>query len=93
MKFITVRDLRTKPAGIWKELPRHEGMIITNNGKPTALLSPLSDSNLEETIAAIRKAKAINALKQMHEISKLQGNDKMSLKEINHEISQVRKPR
>ena len=93
MKFITVRDFRTRPAQIWKELPNEEGMVITNNGKPMALLSPLSDHNLEETIGTIRKVKTINAVKKMHEISVSLGSDKMSLAEINKEIKAYRNKR
>ena len=50
MKFITVRDLRTSPAQVWKDLPEEQEMVITNNGKPIALLTPISDRNLEETL-------------------------------------------
>ena len=46
MKFITVRDLRTSPAKIWKELSEKQEMVITNNGKPIALLISISESNL-----------------------------------------------
>ena len=40
MKFITVRDFRTYPKKIWKELLDIQEMIVTNNGKPIALLTP-----------------------------------------------------
>ena len=46
MKFITVRDIRTSPAEIWKQLPEEQEMVITNNGRPIALLTPLSDDTL-----------------------------------------------
>ena len=64
MRFIPVRDFRTRPAQIWKELPGQEEMVITNNGKPIAILAPVSESNLEETINAFRKIKAMNAVRQ-----------------------------
>ena len=83
MRFITVRDFRTSPSNIWKQLSSERELIITNNGKPIALLTPLNDETLEDTISAVRKAKAINAVKQMQEISVSLGNDKMTLEEIN----------
>jgi antitoxin (DNA-binding transcriptional repressor) of toxin-antitoxin stability system len=70
MKFISVRDFRTSSAGIWKKLPVEREMVVTNNGRPIALLTPLSDETLEDTVSAVRKAKAINAVKKMQEISK-----------------------
>jgi antitoxin (DNA-binding transcriptional repressor) of toxin-antitoxin stability system len=91
MKFVSVRDFRTSPAQIWKRLPEEQEMIITNNGKPIALLTPLNDSTLEETVSAVRKAKAINVIKLMQQKSIKMKNDGMNLEDINTEIMEVRK--
>lgn len=91
MKFITVRDLRTSPAKIWKELSEKQEMVITNNGKPIALLTSISDSNLEETLSSIRQARAMNAVKLMQQISIKKGNDKMTIDEIEEEIRNARR--
>ncbi len=90
MKFITVRDLRTAPAQIWRELPKEQEMVITNNGRPIALLTPLSDSNLEDTLKAVRKARAINAVQKMQEISIKRGNTGLEDREIEKEIKETR---
>lgn len=42
MKFLTVRDLRNKSAQIWKDLLEKKEMVITNNGKPVAILSSIN---------------------------------------------------
>ena len=91
MKFITVRDFRTSPAKIWKQLPEEQEMVITNNGKPIALLTPLSDINLEETLKSIRKAKAINSIQKMQEISIENKNNELDETEIDKEIKNYRK--
>ena len=91
MKFITVRDLRTSPAKIWKELSEKQEMVITNNGKPIALLTSINDSNLEETLSSIRQARAMNAVKLMQQISIKKGNDKMTIDEIEEEIRDARR--
>lgn len=93
MKFISVRDLRSTPAQIWKELAQQQEMVLTSNGKPIALLTPISDSNLEETLQAMRKARASQAVQQMQTISRDQGNDRLTDKEINMEIAAARKDR
>ncbi|MCL2477943.1 MAG: type II toxin-antitoxin system Phd/YefM family antitoxin [Treponema sp.] len=93
MKFVTVRDFRTSPSSIWKKLPSERELIITNNGKPIALLTPLSDETLEDTVSAVRKAKAVNASRKMQEISVSLGNDKMTFEEINAIIKETRKGR
>jgi prevent-host-death family protein len=93
MKFITVRDFRIESANILATLPQEQEMVITNNGKPVALLTPLSDKTLEETLSAVRRAKAMNAVKLLQQQSVRNGTDKMTLEEINAEIKMARKER
>ena len=91
MKFITVRDFRTSSSDIWKKLAFEREMIVTNNGKPIALLTPLTDKTLEDTVSAVRRATAINAVEKMQEISFGLGNDKLTLDEINSIITDTRR--
>jgi antitoxin (DNA-binding transcriptional repressor) of toxin-antitoxin stability system len=93
MRFISVRDFRTSSANIWKTLPNEQEMVITNNGKPIALLTPLSDRNFENALASIRQAKAINAVKLLQQESIKRGMDKTTMKEIDEEIKNIRKTR
>jgi antitoxin (DNA-binding transcriptional repressor) of toxin-antitoxin stability system len=93
MKFITVRDFRTSSASIWESLPQEQEMIITNNGKPVALLTPISDKSLEDTLSAVRRARAINAVKLIQQQSVKNGTDKITQEEINSEIKASRKER
>jgi antitoxin (DNA-binding transcriptional repressor) of toxin-antitoxin stability system len=91
MKFVSVRDFRTSSAKIWKTLPEEQEMVITNNGKPIALLTPLSDKTLENTLSAIRQAKAINAVKIIQQESLKKGMEKTTMEEIDEEIKRIRK--
>ena len=93
MKFITVRDIRTSPAKVWQQLPEEQELVITNNGKPIALLTPLSDATLEETLAAVRQARAQNAVRQIQRQSVKQGTSDMSMDEIEAEIAESRSER
>ena len=93
MRFITVRDFRTSSANIWETLPQEQEMVITNNGKPVALLTPLSDKTMEDTLSAVRRARAINAVKLIQQQSVQNGTDKMTLEGINKEIRLSRKSR
>ena len=91
MKFISVRDFRTSSANIWQTLPEEQEMVITNNGKPIALLTPISDKTLENTLSSIRKARAINAVKLIQQESAARGLDKTTMEEIDEEIKRIRK--
>ncbi len=93
MKFLSVRDLRGKLSHIWKELPREREMVITNNGRPIAILSSVNESNLEESLSAFRRARAISAVASMQLNSITKDTDQISLEEINKEIKAVRKKR
>ena len=90
MRFVTIRDFRTSSANIWKSLPKEQELVITNNGKPVALLTPLSDRNLEETLSMIRRSKTISAVKMIQQESIKNGTDKITLEEINNEIKMSR---
>jgi antitoxin (DNA-binding transcriptional repressor) of toxin-antitoxin stability system len=91
MKFFTVRDFRTSPARIWEQLPIEQELIITNNGKPIALLTPLTDETLEETVKNLRKVKAVNAVQKMQGIATQKGLSRLSEQDIEDEITQYRK--
>ncbi len=91
MKFVTVRDFRTTPAQIWKELPGEQEIVITNNGKPIALLTPISDTDMEDTVTAVRRARAATALKKIRSVAAKNGLSEMTMDDINEEIREYRK--
>ncbi len=92
MRFISVRELSTKPKQVWSTVQEEE-IIITSNGKPIALLSGVTEKTLEKTLQAIRRSRAILALEEMQKKALEAGLDKVSDLEINGEIQAVRKTR
>ncbi len=93
MKFISVRDLRGKSAEVWKNLPGEREMVVTSNGRPIDILAAVSESNLEESISAFRQARAVEAVASLQRRSLEQGSDRITTKEIEAEIQEVRKKR
>ena len=90
MKFVSVRDLKAKSSQIWKELPEQKEMVLTSNGRPIAILSSINEENLEQALAAIRRARAIEAVAAMQYESTVKGTDKLTGEDINAEIRTVR---
>jgi prevent-host-death family protein len=90
MKFISVRDLRGKSAEIWKNLPTEREVVVTSNGRPIAVLSAVNESNLEESLSAIRQARAAEAVMRLQRRSVKQGTDGITMEEIDREIRAVR---
>ena len=89
MKFYTIRDLRTTPKALWDNLSNDGELVITNNGKPTALLFDIADNDLEELLKAVRQARAMIAFNSMK--SKVAKKGYMSEDEIEAEIKEARK--
>lgn len=93
MKFISVRDLRGKSAEVWKNLPREREVVLTSNGRPVAILSAVNESNLEESLSAIRQARAAEAVMSLQRRSVEQNTDGIAMEEIDAEIEAVRRKR
>jgi antitoxin (DNA-binding transcriptional repressor) of toxin-antitoxin stability system len=92
MRFISVRDLNTKPKEIWSKI-KDEEVIITSNGKPIALLSGVTEETLEKTVRAIRRSRALIALEEMQKKAIASRFDKWTDSQIESEIRAVRKSR
>jgi len=92
MRFISVRDLNTKPREIWSKI-KDEEVVITSNGKPIALLSGVTEETLEKTVRSIRRSRALIALEEMQKKSMELGLDKWTDSQIESEIRAVRKSR
>jgi hypothetical protein len=93
MEFISVRDFRTSPKSAWKKLENRNKAVITNNGKPIALMLGVDDSSLEETLATIQQAEAMRLINKIQIQSVKNGTDKMTMEEIDAEIAAVRSER
>lgn len=93
MRFVSVRDLRSKSAQVWRQLADEKELVVTSNGKPIAILSAVQEDRLEETLAAIRRARAMAAVDAMQQRALKMGLDTMTLEEINAIIEEVRRER
>ncbi len=91
MKFLTVRDLRNKSAQVWKDLPEEQEMVITNNGRPVAILSSINENNLETSLNSIRRSRLVEAVSSIQLESATKGKNKLTIDAINQEIKEARK--
>ena len=65
MNFYSVRDLRTESKRMWADLNSGNEVILTNNGKPSALMINIPEGSFDEVVQAVRQAKAMIALNNM----------------------------
>ena len=92
MRFISVREMNTRPKEIWAKI-KEEELVITSNGKPIALLSAVNEETLEKTMRMMRRSRALMALEEMQKKSLASGLDKMTDVEIEARIRAIRKTR
>ena len=89
MKFIGSRELRLNPTQVWEDLEVDGELILTVNGKPRAILTKADEANWEESLKAIRRARAQITVSALRQRSKKD----VSLKDITKEVNIVRKKR
>ena len=93
MKFMTLRDLRTKTAALRKELASEREMIVTANGRPFAAIVPIDPDGIEEEVRALRLARLGVLVDRIQARSKAMGLDKTSMDQVDGLIAKVRRER
>lgn len=89
MNFYTIRDLRTETKSMFETLDSGNDVIITNNGKPAALMIDIDQDNFEDVLQAVRQAKAMIAFNSMRMKAAVEGY--MSAEEIDSQIQAARR--
>jgi prevent-host-death family protein len=92
MRYMSVRELRNRPGRLWSTLSK-EDVVLTSNGKPMGVLVGVDETRLDDTVEAIRRAKAILAVSRMRRKAAESGLNRLSMAEINREIREVRRRR
>lgn len=88
MNFYSVRDLRNDSKSLWENLTGGNEVVITNNGKPAALMIDISRDNFDDVVQAVRQAKAMIAFNSMRRMAAAEGY--MTDEEIEAEIRAAR---
>lgn len=92
MKFVNVRDIRNRPGGVWSQLQKDD-LILTSRGKPMALVVRLEEGDLEQTLRALRAARAQLALSEIRAHAAATGKDQLSGRQIDAVIRRARAAR
>lgn len=90
MQSITIEQLHENTGDILQQLAGNGEIVVTDCGRPVAILSDVFENDVDKSLAALRRARAIAALKSAQESARKAGLDQMSLEEINEEIRAAR---
>ena len=93
MQFLTIRELSKSPKEALTKLDEDGKAVLTNNGKPQALIIKIDVNSFEKTLSMLQKLEFMQNLTDMRITSMKNGNSKITLDEINTEIKSARKNR
>jgi antitoxin (DNA-binding transcriptional repressor) of toxin-antitoxin stability system len=93
MKFVTIRDLRANTGRLRKDLDEGREIVLTANGRPFALMTPVEPDTVEEELLAIRRARAQAALSRIRAKAKAAGLDRTRAADVDAVIAKVRRER
>ena len=93
MKFVAIRELRSKTASIRQDLAQAREIVLTANGRHFAVMTPVSPDTVEEEIQAIRRARTRAAVDALRAIAKTAGVDALTMNDIDAEIAAARRAR
>jgi len=91
MNLITVRDLRARSGKVWKDLYEKGDLVLTNNGRPVAILSSADESNVEVRLRNLSRLRAMEAVERIQRRSIEKGLDQTSPEVINRVIRRARR--
>lgn len=94
MDFVTVRDLRIRPADVWRRLREKRDLVVTSNGRPIAIMVEVGDGeDVEATLVALHRVRAQAAITRMRRSAAAKGLDRLSPDDIDAEIAAARRER
>ena len=93
VKTITIRDLRTRPRQAQETLLEGEEALLTANGRPVALMVPVSGETLDDTLLALRRAKAQMALSAIRAEARAAGTDRLGTRALDEVVASARRVR
>jgi len=62
MKFVARRELRNESSKFLQDLEPEDEVVLTNKGKPVAIISPVTEDSLEDTLSSFRRSRAFRIL-------------------------------
>jgi len=92
VRYIAVNELKS-PRKLRERLGLEKELLLTNNGKPMALMLDLGDDDPESVAAAVREVRSRLALTRIREAADRSGAARMSGPDIDSVITATRRAR
>lgn len=83
MEFVSTHKLQCNPASVLQRMQeRGHEVIITSHGKPVALLVSVTGNDFEDTLHALRRARAQVAVSRLRAHARSQGLDALDTEAV-----------
>ena len=93
MRYVPVRELLTSPTAVWDVLGADGQIVLTNNGRPQALVIGVDSESLTDTIETVRQAQLMRLVAAQQAASVAAGLDHLTMDQIDAEVTAARKGR
>ena len=90
MQFVSMREFTAAPKETQAKLAASKELIVTNNGNPTMLVIDIANRDFMKIVENLRRQEALDLLHDIQVSSVRSGMDKMSMEEIDAEITAYR---
>jgi hypothetical protein len=92
VRLVSIRDLRNTPSEVWSAL-ESDDLVLTKNGDPVAIIARIEGSDLESTLAAVRRVRAQQAVSRLRSEAQGSGAATLTDADIDAEIAAARAER
>jgi len=93
MNLVAIKDLK-QPRVLKQRLRAEKELLLTSDGRPVAVLVNVgAGDDPEALIQSVRDSRSRLALSRVRESARRAGTDRLTLEQINREISAARKAR
>ena len=91
MNFYGIRDLSNNTKNVMTSVSTNKKVIITDNGKPSAIMLSINESNFETVLSCVQKLEMQLAVSELQKQSLINFPDGLSDEDIQKEIEAARK--
>lgn len=93
MKTVTIRDFRTRLRAVREALAREEDAVLTANGKPLAIMLPVTAETFDEALDLVHRLRALRAIRDIRLRAAQTGTNKLTMTQIDKIIAKSRSER
>ncbi len=91
MNFYGIRDLSNNTKNVMTSVSTNKKVIITDNGKPSAIMLSINEANFETVLSFVQKLEMQLAVAELQKQSLTNFPDGLSDEDIQKEIEAARK--